>query len=175
VNDKTTDCGSISIPKAALDELWTAIDSHDHAYIVEVARGIDRVAKPAPATECRSVFSDDDLRRLLEWHEEVRSTCGISADDDNLRKRIVGALRHTEQESVDNELKATKRALESMLAAARSELKIWSEHDREPSPWDPDEACDAICGSIEIIIAAGSTQHQSEEQVADEASAQNQD
>ena len=51
------------------------------------------------AMECRSVFSDDDLRRILDWHEEVRSTCGISADDDNLRKRIVGALRNTEQES----------------------------------------------------------------------------
>jgi hypothetical protein len=51
--------------------------------------------------ECRSVFSDDDLRRILEWHDEVRSTCGISADDDNLRKRIVGALRAMDCGSVD--------------------------------------------------------------------------
>lgn len=54
----------------------------------------------AQAMGCWSVFSDDDLRRILEWHEEVRSTCGISADDDNLRKRIVGALRNTEQASI---------------------------------------------------------------------------
>lgn len=61
--------------------------------------------------ECRSVFSGDDLRRILEWHEEVRSTCGISADDDNLRKRIVGALRTTEQESVTDRLRGLLRRM----------------------------------------------------------------
>jgi hypothetical protein len=128
MTDKPLDCGSIAIPKAALDELWTAIDSQDHAYIVEVARGIDRVSKPVQAMECRSVFSDDDLRRLLEWHEEVRSTCGISADDDNLRKRIVGALRRTEQESITQ-----GQRIEAARIAVERDLQEWKSI-REGSP-----------------------------------------
>jgi hypothetical protein len=63
----------------------------------------DLIRETVQATEQESVFSADDLRRVLEWHEEVRTTCGISVADDNLRKRIVGALREMEEKSVPRE------------------------------------------------------------------------
>jgi hypothetical protein len=100
VPSQDTECKSIAVPISdlvlVLDEFET--DSEENpswgAYerLVAIIGG-EAVPK---ATECRSVFSGDDLRRILDWHEEVRTTCGISAADDNLRKRIVGVLRDTD-------------------------------------------------------------------------------
>ena len=62
-----------------------------------------RAAGSPRTMECRSVFSNADLRRLREWFEALYDAYGTGPADDDLYRRIGLICQAMEQESVGQE------------------------------------------------------------------------